>query len=159
MRRSKLARVPERARRAMQLPLRDVLTVVRALFVIVVVELSIRWVRLQRLGRWLGIRIDLEPTTADGLLMPLDELPATAQRQLRCTWKLADAWPFGEGPCLRRALVGGHLVRRLDPAVRLGVVGDRDSLFVHAWLEIDGRPLERIDDYARFEHVHGRNAT
>lgn len=159
MRRADLAEFLRRARRALRLPPCEVLTVVRALYVIILVELSIRWVRLQRLGRWLGVRVDLHPTTTSGELLPLEELPPTAQRQLRCTWKVADAWPFGQGPCLRRALVGGHLVRRLDPAVRLGVIGGGDTLLAHAWLEIDGRPLERVDDYARFEHVHARILT
>lgn len=125
----------------------------------VLVESLIRWVRLQRLGRWLGVRVDLRPTTTRGELLPLEELPPTAQRQLRWTWKVAEAWPFGKGPCLRRVLVGGHLLRRLDPAVRLGVIGEGHTVLAHAWLEIDGRPLERVDDYVRFEHVPGRILT
>lgn len=140
-----------RAWHARRLPARDLVTVLRAFVVLIVVEALIRTVRLPRLSRWLGVRVDLRPATTSAELLPLEELPPAAQRQLRCTWKVVDAWPFSRGPCLRRALVGGHLVRRLDPAVRLGVTGAGDTLLAHAWLEIDGRPLERIEDYSRFE--------
>ena len=42
-----------------------------------------------------------------------------------------------ELPCLRRSLVAGHLLRRHDPSLRLGVGGAGDALFAHAWIEID----------------------
>ena len=52
-----------------------------------------------------------------------------------------------------RALVGGHLLRQLHPAVRLGVAATGDELLAHAWLEIDGRPLEAVEHFARFERT------
>jgi hypothetical protein len=151
--RADLVRTCRKARRALRLPPRELLTAARVLLVISLVEVAIRWIRLDRLTRWLGVRLDLRPVQANHELLPIESLPAVAQRQLRCTWKVADVWPFSEGPCLRRALVGGHLVRRLDPAIRLGVIGDADTMSAHAWLEIDGRPLERVDSYTRFEHA------
>ena len=67
--------------------------------------------------------------------------------------RVADAWPFSRGPCLRRTLVLGHLLREHDPALRLGVAGAGDDLNAHAWLEIDGQPLEDVTSFALFQHA------
>jgi hypothetical protein len=151
MRRADLTRLVRHAWRTLKLPPKEVLTTLRAAVVIVVVELLIRWVPLSRLSRLLGVRVELRPTPTVADVVPWDDLPAPAPRQLRCTWRVAHAWPFSKGPCLRRALVAGHMIRRLDPAVRLGVTGVGDSLLAHAWLEIDGRPLEPVHAFTRFE--------
>ncbi len=137
----------------MRLPPRDLFTTLHAVAVLVVVELLIRWVPLPRLSRMLGVGVNLQPGRADAERMRVDELPARARRQLGYTWKVADAWPFSRGPCLRRALVGGHLIRDLHPAVRLGVAGVGDTLMAHAWLEIDDRPLETVTDYRLFQRA------
>jgi Transglutaminase-like superfamily len=147
MPRSGTLRLGRRAARA----LRVLITTVHAVAVLAVVELLIRWVSLPRLSRMLGVRVNLQPSPPGAERMRMGELPARARRQLRCTWKVADAWPFSRGPCLRRALVGGHLIRDLRPAVRLGVAGTGDTLVAHAWLEIDDRPLETVTDYKLFQ--------
>jgi hypothetical protein len=150
MLRSDVLRLPRRARHAVRLPPREILTTLRVLLIIVVVELVIRWVALPRLTRLLGVRIDMEPARPDVEQLPVEELSARAQRELRCTQRVADVWPFSSGPCLRRALVGGRLLRRLEPAVRIGLTGAGDTLAAHAWLEIDGRPLEPVAAFNRF---------
>jgi hypothetical protein len=153
MPRSSFRRFIRRASRAFRLPPRDLLTTLHAAAVLVVVELLIRWVPLPRLSRMLGVRVNLQPGRADAERVRVDELPAHARRQLAYTWKVADAWPFSRGPCLRRALVGGHLIRDLHPAVRLGVAGVGDTLMAHAWLEINDRPLETVTDYRLFQQA------
>jgi hypothetical protein len=137
--------------RVRHLPVREVLTTLRVAVVIVVVEVLVRRVSLPRLSGMLGVPVDLGPRAGDAEQLPLHELPDQARRQLRCTRRVADAWPFSHGPCLRRALVGGHLLRDLGPSVRLGVARTGDELLAHAWLEIGGRPLESVEHYARFE--------
>lgn len=153
MSRSDVFRLARRALRALRLPPREILTTLRVLMVLVVVELLIRWVPLPRLSRMLGVRVQLQAALPGIEQLPLDELPPQARRQLRCTWKVADVWPFSRGPCLRRALVGGHLLRDLDPAVRLGVAGSGDTLLAHAWLEIDDRPLESVIAFNPFQRT------
>jgi hypothetical protein len=128
---------------------RDALTIAHIGVTIALVELLIRWVRLPTLSRMLGVRLDLGPA-ASAEAMPLRDFPSIVQRQLRWAWKVADLWPFSKGPCLRRALVGGHLVRRLHPVLRIGLGCGSDELSAHAWLEIDGKPLEYVDRYATF---------
>ena len=150
MTRSDILRVGRRAVRALRLPPREILTTLHAAAVLAVVELLIRWVPLPRLSRLLGVKVNLQPVRSDAAQLPVDELPARSRRRLRCTRRVADAWPFSRGPCLRRALVGGHLIRHLRPAVRLGVAGAGDTLLAHAWLEIDGRPLEDVGHYSVF---------
>ncbi|MET0579389.1 MAG: lasso peptide biosynthesis B2 protein [Ilumatobacteraceae bacterium] len=126
------------------------MTTLHVVAVIVLVEVLIRSVRLTQLSRLLGVPVDLRPSTAAGATLPLEALPPRAQRQLRSTWSVADAWPFSRGPCLRRALVGGHLIRDLDPTVHLGIRGAGDTIHAHAWLEVEGRPLETLDGFTRF---------
>jgi transglutaminase superfamily protein len=135
----------------MRLRPREILTMMHAGAVLAVVELLIRWVPLPRLSRILGVEVSLEPVGSNPRQLPVAELPTRARRQLRCTRRVADAWPFSRGPCLRRALVGGHLIRHLHPAVRLGVAGAGDTLLAHAWLEIDGRPLETVTQFNAFQ--------
>jgi hypothetical protein len=150
---ARLRRTGRRTARALWVPPRELLTTLRAFAVIVVVELLIRWMPLPRLSRLLGVRLDLRPRPVGAAVMACGDLPAGALRQLRCTWRVADAWPFSKGPCLRRALVGGHMLRALDPAVRIGLAPEGDRLVGHAWLEIDDHPLERIDGVLVFERA------
>jgi hypothetical protein len=157
MPRSDAIRLARRAPRALaRLPRRALLTTVHAAAVLAAVELSIRWVPLPRLSRLLGVGVNLAPAHPGAEQFPLETLPERAHRQLLCTWRIADAWPFSRGPCLRRALVAGHLLRALEPSVRLGLSGSGDSLVAHAWLEIDGRPLEDVSAFDPFQRPERR---
>jgi hypothetical protein len=49
--------------------------------------------------------------------------------------------------------VAGHLLRRLDPALRLGLTGAGDGVFGHAWLEIGDRPLEDVAAFSLFQQT------
>jgi hypothetical protein len=123
-------------------------TTLRVVVVLAAVEALIRWMPLPRLSRLLGVRLEWSPAGGDANRMRLGELPPRARRQLRCTHRVADVWPFSKGPCLRRSLVAGHLLHRHDPAIRVGVTGTGDELCAHAWLEIDGRPLESVAEFS-----------
>jgi hypothetical protein len=125
-------------------------TTIHAVAVLGFVEGVIRWVALPRLSRMLGVRLDWSPRHGDADPMRLGELPPRARRQIRCANRVADIWPFSKGPCLRRSLVAGRLLRRYDPAIRIGIGGSGDQLVAHAWLEINGRPLESIEAYEPF---------
>ena len=66
-------------------------------------------------------------------------LSPAERRRLRIIEIVADRWPFGDGPCLRRALVAGRVLRRLHPRLSLGVARRQNgALIAHAWLELDG---------------------
>jgi len=128
----------------------ELLTTVYAACVLAVVEATIRWVPLPRLSRMLGCPLELSPRTRRPVIASSHDLGRRARRELRCTQRVADAWPLSSGPCLRRALVGGCLLRRLGTRIRLGTYLDGEALVAHAWLEIGGRPLEDAVNYRHF---------
>lgn len=106
----------------------------------VVVEVGLRTLRLPRLARLLGV--PLVTTTQPGE-PPVGRvvLPHAAFRRLAAARRALRHWPFGDS-CLRIALVGGCMVRRLDPALRIGVAKHEGEIKAHAWLEIQGRSLD-----------------
>jgi hypothetical protein len=123
----------------------EILTAVWVTALFSLVEVGVRAVSLPRLAPRLGVRLVVEPQPTDAQPLDRTSLPLRAQRQLRWARRIADAWPFAAtGPCLRHALVTGHLLRRRRPALRLGLGGTPDVLTAHAWLEIDGHPLEPL---------------
>ncbi len=146
-RRVALRRLRRRLHRIPKLPARELLTTLHALAVLVVVELLIRWVRLQRLSRLLGVRLDLTPGRPASAAQPI-ELSTRSARRLRGADRVVAVWPFCQGPCLRQSLVTAHLLRDDDPAVRIGVAGTGTGLHAHAWVEIDGQPLEDVSEFA-----------
>lgn len=131
----------------------ELTTSLYAALVLAVVEATIRWVPLPTLSRMLRCPVDLSPSAGGAAITSSHELGRRARRELRCTQRVADVWPLSHGPCLRRSLVGGHLLRRLGTRVRLGTYDDGGSLAAHAWLEIDGRPLEDVSNYRHFVSV------
>lgn len=137
----------------LRLPLPDLFTTLHAAVVILLVEATVRRLPLPRLCRLLGVRLNLAPASADAERIRIRDLPPRAARQVRCTRRVADAWPFSHGPCLRRALVAGHLLRGLDPALRLGLANSGDKVFAHAWLELHDRPLEDIASFSLFQQT------
>ena len=140
-----------RLRQLRSLSPREIATATHALVVMTAVEGLVRVVRLPRVARVLGVPLSLdavEQTEFDPATVLT--LPLRTRRQLWAADRVAVRWPFSEGPCLRRALVGGHLIRRHGPMIRLGVDTTADGPLGHAWLEIDGAPLEDIADLTTF---------
>lgn len=146
-RRAALRRLRRRLHRIPKLPARELLTTLHALTVLIMVELMIRWVRLPRLSRLLGVRLDLTPA-APAMTATSIELSERSARRLRSADRVVAVWPFCEGPCLRQSLVTAHLLRDEDPAVRLGIAGAGAAVRAHAWVEIDGHPLEDVSEFA-----------
>ncbi len=130
---------------------RDSLTTLRVLLTIAFVEVLIRTVKLQRLSQLLGCPLDVTPRAGNSSRLTLRELPPTPRRQVLCTRRVAAVWPFSKGPCLRESLVAGHLLRRMRPTLRIGLVGGQGEFYTHAWLELGGRPLEDLANYAAFD--------
>jgi hypothetical protein len=130
---------------------RELATTLHVVVTLAFVELVIRFVPLPVLARALGVRINLGPSNEKVEPIRANELSTKVRRQLRCTRRMTELWPLSRGPCLRRSLVGGHLLRDERPTIRLGTAGTGDSFVVHAWLEIGGRPLEQVAGFRAFE--------
>lgn len=93
---------------------------------------------LPRICRLLGIGLDLRDRPAGGRLV----LPGWARRRVAAVGWLARHRLASN--CLRRSLLLGLLLRRLHPQLRLGVMRHDGALRMHAWLEIEGHPLDPV---------------
>ena len=104
------------------------------------VEMLMRRHDLPDVCRQLGLTLDLEDVTQPGGTMPM--LPAWTRSPVRWTDRIIGRWPFGD-TCLRRCLVLGHRLSGLGPVLRMGTRrGTTAPVLAHAWLEVDGRPLD-----------------
>ena len=65
-------------------------------------------------------RLNLAPAPAHVEQLRTTELSRRLGDRCAARCRVADVWPFSKGPCLRRSLVAGHLLRAYDPALRLG---------------------------------------
>jgi len=102
-----------------------------------VIAIAVRWRGLARAQAFIS-----------GVPAPqrTDLAPVDATRMVN-----AAAWAMGVS-CLPRSLVLWRLVHARGATIRLGVARSaQDGLAAHAWVELDGRPLnDRSDVYERF---------
>jgi len=115
---------------------------VLVLAVTVVVEIGLRTITLPRLVRLLGVRLDVDGSS----LQETGSADPGISRQIRRSGRAIDRvlrrWPFGD-TCLRRALILGFLIRRLDPTLLIGVRRDEaGEIAAHAWLAVAGTTLD-----------------
>ena len=150
-RRSAARRLLNGVRRVPHLTPRELLATVHAACIMTVVEALIRWMSLPRLGRLLGVRLDFSPSDPGRRQYAISSLDAPSRRSVRAARSVSNAWPLSRGPCLRRALVMSRLLRSHDPAIRLGITRGTGEVRAHAWVEIDGRPLEDVTAFDTFQ--------
>lgn len=118
----------------------------QVVLVALVVEAGLRLSTLPRLTRLLGIRLAEDCVSGkqqDSALRP--GLPVTwIRRRALAVNRVFRHWPFDD-TCLRRALVLGHRLRRLDPALVIGVRYDESgAVAAHAWLVVAGVSLDPL---------------
>jgi hypothetical protein len=147
-------RLPGAFVRFTRLPPRERRTTVHALATLLLVELTIRWVRLPELAERLGVELHAHSPTQEPPLgasgMNDVDLPESLARARRSVARLMTIWPLGAGPCLRESLVLGHLVRDQRPVLRLGVARSGRRPRAHAWIEVDARPLNDPAGFVAF---------
>lgn len=139
-------------RRRLRIPrvrMAEVPALCAALVLTVVVEVGLRTTTLPRLARALGAPLALDgyDAFADGADAVL--LPSWAVLRVHAARRVLRHWPFGE-TCLRQALVCGWLVRRLGPALQLGVAKVEGEVRAHAWLVVSGTivdPRRAVSSY------------
>ncbi|GAB3254600.1 hypothetical protein GCM10027448_21830 [Nocardioides dilutus] len=112
-----------------------------ALALAAVVEVGLRTTSLPRLARALGTPLAVDGF--DGYAEPAaaTPLPLWAVRRMHAAQRVLRHWPFGDS-CLRQALVSGRLVRRLSPALQLGVAKVDGEVHAHAWLVVGGTVVD-----------------
>ncbi|MBI4730510.1 MAG: lasso peptide biosynthesis B2 protein [Acidobacteria bacterium] len=126
-----------------RLPLTGKIAALHAAAVAVAVEAGLRTLPVPRLARLLGVRLvtDRRAVSAAGEETHTLNLSDAERRRLRAAQAVLRARP-GRGRCLRRALVAGHLLRERRPELRIGVAREGGRVHAHAWIEIDGLPLD-----------------
>lgn len=114
--------------------------------VALVVEAGLRLSTLPRLTRLLGIRLaqDCEFEQQQDLALPSGLPVIWIRRRVLAVNRVFRHWPF-DSTCLRRALVLGQRIRRLDPTLVIGVRhDDSGALAAHAWLVVAGVALDPL---------------
>lgn len=133
------------------------------------VEVALRRRSLAATAAMLGLEVAAAPRAASapdgaprpaapaGPGAPARRLPRWTEQPVRATAAVMRRWPLGQdGPrgsamCLRSSLVTARRLRSLGPVVRIGVAmapspgaapGAGPALRAHAWVEVDGRPLD-----------------
>lgn len=119
--------------------------------ILLVIELGLRFVRLPTLARALGCPLALDPNDAVADFGGTGEHRRARQpftpdelRSLVDAERVLRRWPPGD-TCLRRALLVGCVLRRRRPTLRVGVAKVDGVVNAHAWLDIEGRPLNPMD--------------
>ncbi|MCM3660787.1 lasso peptide biosynthesis B2 protein [Georgenia satyanarayanai] len=109
----------------------------RAAALAALVEIGLRTLPLPRLARLLRVRLVLDGTAGRRADPRLIRLTPDERERLDVTWRVLRHRPFN-GTCLRRALLGAHVLRHREHAVRIGVQKVDGEVKAHAWLEVDG---------------------
>lgn len=122
--------------------------------VALVVEVGLKLSTLPHLTRFLGIQLtqDCEHEQQNGSAPP-SALPVSwIRRRALAVNRVFRHLPFND-TCLRRALVLGQRIRRLDPTLVIGVRYDESgALAAHAWLVVAGVALDPLA--AQYEALH-----
>ena len=126
---------------------------VQALCVAPLVELGVRCLPLTSVCRWLGIEVlDATPGASD-TEGSSNELDGAIRRAQRATDLALRNWGYPRN-CLRRALVTGHLLRRHQPSLRIGVRRRSDRCEAHAWLTIGHLCVDLSNGVAEFQELN-----
>lgn len=158
--------MPAGLRRFAQLSATERSILLRGLAVLLFVEATIRWMRLPRLTRLVGVTFDprtelgaedaaggsalsVASVSSKGPAAEVD-LPEPVVMARRNVNRLMSVWPLGAGPCLRESLVLGRLIRDKDPVLRLGVARHGYRMRAHAWVEIERRPVNDPKGFVAF---------
>jgi len=135
-----------------RLPSRQKFDAIQLACIATTVELGLRLTTLPRLARLLGVRVELNAPPVDVVDADALDLDERERERLDIAWRILRRRPFN-GTCLRRAMVGGFVLRHRRHAVRIGVRKGGGEVAAHAWLELDGVSLD--PDAVREFHVLG----
>jgi Transglutaminase-like superfamily len=136
-------------RAARSLYVLDVCSLARVTMLAMVVEIAVRLLPLPTVARLMRVSL-VQPPARPGVATLPDLRPAE-RRAVRMARALMRRWPWGRGACLRRSLLVGHVLRRHDPWLRVGVARDDTDIRAHAWLEIRGVEATGAGPFLAFE--------
>jgi len=119
---------------------RDVPALAAATVLVVIVDLALRSLGLQRAARILRVPVLLVPAGSDDADTAFDLRPAE-RRRVRAVARVVRALFGLDRGCLRFALATAVLLRGHRPGIRLGVARVDGAVLAHAWVEIAGRTI------------------
>ena len=112
---------------------------VLCLLVCLAVEVGVRLLPLPRVAQLCGVALQSAAVPTD----PPAVLPQWSRVRIETAWRLTTRWPVGpRGKCLRTSLVTGQRLRRLQPALVIGVRRDATGIGAHAWIVVGGGALD-----------------
>jgi hypothetical protein len=113
------------------------------------VEVSLRFVAVDRVARRLGLRFLETPSDSVAERVQL-RLTIAERRWVNNVGRIVRRWPW-DASCLRRSLLLGWVLRRRAPVLMVGVRRDGEAIAAHAWVRIDGVDLDpAAGQYAAF---------
>ena len=116
------------------------LGIIRLAALSILVEAGLKAMSLPRLANLMGVPLALNRSAGVGNIDQL--LLSQMERELLdSAWRMLRHRPF-KGTCLRRALIGGHILRRHKPTLLIGVAKSDGQVRAHAWVELRGISLD-----------------
>lgn len=143
---NRLLRLGTLVARGLRLPLRDQLWTARVLLVSIAVEIGVRRVPLPKLAGWLGVNLADASGRSDSHPVAGRRL-SHYRRQFHAVNRIMSRWHLADGPCLRQSLVLGHILRKEQPLLLIGVRRSGTVVKAHAWLEVGGRTIGGLPGY------------
>lgn len=124
------------------LSFRELCETVLALGVACLVEIALRTSRLPSVATAFGCPLDTRNSTSPQVFEERrGHLTPRERRRLAAARRVSRHWPLGD-TCLRVSLVSGFLLRHRNPVLRVGVARLDGEVKAHAWIEMDGIPLD-----------------
>lgn len=111
-----------------------------------VAEVLVRLLPLPAAARWMGVPLGTGDATSGDV--PGPRLRGRDRRRLRLLEVVGPHWRLCGGPCLRQALVAGHILRHHAPVLRIGAAIDGSALVAHAWVEVGSFTVGRAEGFA-----------
>ena len=147
----RLRSLPGLARKALRLPPRDLMATAWAGVLIAAAEVAVRVAPIGTSARVFGV--SLVSQVGEGSALPT--LSASEARGVRAVRRILPRIYGSERGCLRRSLALGHVLRAHDPVMRIGVARRDGEFSAHAWIELNGVPIEDPGDHVAFDQAGG----
>lgn len=123
------------------MPPRQILDIVVISVVAIRIEAALKHGGVSKAAQIGAVHVGMDGSSATPGAATDAGLSRRELEKLDVAWRLLRHGPFN-GTCLRRAIVGGYLLRRHDPILRIGVAKSDGVVSAHAWIDVGGVSLD-----------------
>lgn len=139
-----------------RLSVRDFSQIAALVAVASIVEIGLRFVRVDKLATMLGATIgNGEPTATSVSVVSQDDRTLAEQELLKNLDRVMRRW-IGGDTCLRRALVAAVFLRPRNPVLYFGTRQTDGEFAAHAWLDANGIVVNDPGDWVPLTSNWGR---